>query len=77
MRIGGAIVLLAVGAILTFAITVNNSHGFNVNTIGVILMIAGGIWLIAELVVYGSRRRTDVITQSNVAPPTTTTQYRY
>lgn len=76
MRIGGAILLLAVGAILTFAITVNNSHGFNVNTIGVILMIAGGIWLIAELIVYG-RRRTDVVTQSNVPPPTTTTQYRY
>lgn len=73
MRIGGAIVLLAVGAILTFAIKVNNSHGFNIHTIGIILMIAGAVWLIAELLVYGRRRRTDVVT---TVPPQQT-QYRY
>jgi len=76
MRIGGAIVLLAVGAILAFAVTVNNSHGFNVNTIGVILMIAGGIWFLAELVVYGSHRREVVTPVAPVAPPPTT-EYRY
>lgn len=74
MRIGGAIVLLAIGAILTFAITVQHSHGFNINTIGIILMVVGGIWLIAELVVYGRR------SSSGPPPPggtTTTTEYRY
>lgn len=74
MRIGGAIVLLAIGAILTFAITLNHSHGFNINTIGIILMVVGGIWLIVELIVYGRRG-------SGGAPPppagTTTTEYRY
>lgn len=73
MRIGGAIVLLAIGAILTFAIQLNHSHGFNVNTIGIILMVLGAIWLIAELVVYG-RRRSSVTT---TPPPGTTTEYRY
>jgi hypothetical protein len=61
MRIGGAIFVLALGAILTFAVHVNNSHGFNVNTVGVILMIAGAIWLVAEVIYASSRRRTDVI----------------
>jgi len=71
MRIGGAMVLLAIGAILTFAITVHNSHGFNVNTIGIILMIVGGIWLLTEVIVYGSRRSRTVVAQ-----PTATTTYR-
>jgi uncharacterized membrane protein len=74
MRIGGAIFLLVVGAILTFAITVTNSHGFSINTIGIILMVAGGIWLLAELIVYGSRRNTTVVSGP---PPTSTTEYRY
>jgi hypothetical protein len=75
MRIGGAIVLLAIGAILTFAIQVNDSHGFNVNTIGIILMVVGGLWLIVELVVYGRRR--DTVTTAPPPGTTTTTEYRY
>ena len=73
MRIGGAILLLAVGAILTFAISVDNSHGFNINTVGIILMVAGIIWLIAEVAVYGRRRRDVVTTQA----PVQSTEYRY
>ena len=71
MRIGGALVLLAIGAILTFAIRLNNSHGFNINTIGIILMVVGGIWLIAELVVYGRR------SSGGPPPPAGTTEFRY
>lgn len=72
MRIGGAIFLLAVGAILTWAINVNDSNGFNINTIGIILMVAGGLWFIAEMVVMASRRRTDVIHQSPAGTSRTT-----
>jgi thiol:disulfide interchange protein len=61
MRIGGALVLVALGAILTFAINVNDSHGFNINTVGIILMIVGAIWAVAEIVVAMTRRRTDVV----------------
>ena len=76
MRIGGAILLLAVGAILTFAITVNDSHGFNINTVGIILMVAGVLWLIAEVAVYGRRHR-EVVTTTAAPPPAQTTEYRY
>ena len=50
MRIGTALVLIAIGAILTFAVNVT-ADGFNINTIGVILMIVGGIGLLISLVV--------------------------
>jgi hypothetical protein len=61
MRIGGALVLVAIGAILTFAVTIDNSHGFNINTVGIILMIVGAIWAIAEIAVASTRRRTSVV----------------
>lgn len=52
MGIGVSILLLAVGAILTFAIHVTTT-GFNINTIGVILMVVGAIGLLAALVIGG------------------------
>ncbi len=61
MRIGAALLLIAVGAILDFAVTVQDSHGFNVNKIGLILMIVGAIGLILELILLSVRRRTDVV----------------
>jgi uncharacterized membrane protein len=61
MRIGGSLFLIAVGAILAFAVNVNNTHGFNVNTAGVILMIVGAIGLVASVIWAASRRRTDVV----------------
>lgn len=73
MRIGGALFLIAVGAILKFAVTVHNTHGFNVNTIGIILMIVGIVGLVAELVFMSTRRRTDVIHEGPVGTARTTT----
>ena len=40
MGIGTGIVLFAVGAIMRYAVTVE-TEGFNLHTIGVILMVAG------------------------------------
>lgn len=54
MGIGLSIVLIAVGAILDFAVTVNNSHGVNWNTVGVILMIVGAIGLVTSLIFWSS-----------------------
>ncbi|HEY8300587.1 MAG TPA: DUF6458 family protein [Jatrophihabitans sp.] len=73
MRIGGAFLLIALGAILTFAITVRHSHGIDINTIGVILMIVGAIWAVAEIIVATTRRRTEVV-QTNT-PAGTRTSY--
>lgn len=48
MGIGISVFLLAVGAILTFAVDVTTS-GIDLDTVGVILMIAGGIGLLVSL----------------------------
>lgn len=45
MTFGTSIVLIAVGAILKFAVHVSTT-GFNLNTIGLILMVLGGIGLV-------------------------------
>ena len=52
MRIGAALVLLAVGAILRFAIATTSTHGFNIQVIGDILMIVGMLGLILWLIVW-------------------------
>jgi membrane-bound ClpP family serine protease len=65
MRIGASLFLIAVGAILRFAITANhrNTHGFDIGTAGIILMIVGAVGLIISVVLMSTRRRTDVIMQ--------------
>ena len=66
MGIGVSVILLAVGAILAFAIEVESSGGVNVNTVGIILMVAGGIGILAFMTVFGSmggRGRTDVVVE--------------
>ena len=62
MRIGGSLFLIALGAILAFAVNTDNTNGFNVNTAGVILMIVGAIGLLITLAWMTTRRRTDVVT---------------
>jgi hypothetical protein len=57
MGIGVGILLIAVGAIMDFAITVNGK-GFNIHTVGLILMIAGVVGILLELVLFMPRRRT-------------------
>lgn len=54
MGMAPSLILVAVGAILDFAITVTNSHGFNLHTIGIILMIVGGIGFVLSLVFWSS-----------------------
>lgn len=67
MGAGTSIFLIAVGAILDFAVKVNNSHGFNINKIGLILLIVGILGLILSLFFWsswggaGSYRRTRAV----------------
>jgi uncharacterized protein (DUF486 family) len=67
MGIGVGILLIAVGAILTFAVhaTVN---GINIQTVGVILMIAGLAGLIIDLVIFLPRRRVSRQVYTTAAP---------
>jgi hypothetical protein len=48
--IGTSLVLIAAGAIMAFAVSVQ-TDGFNVNTIGWILMIVGAVGLVVSLLV--------------------------
>jgi hypothetical protein len=57
MTVGGSIFLIAVGAILRYAVTVTVS-GISLHTVGLILMIAGIIGLVVGLFMYASARRT-------------------
>ena len=64
MGIGTSIFLIAVGAILKYAVTVQ-TEGFNLNTIGVILMVVGAIGLLVSLLFWntwgGFRSRRTVV----------------
>ncbi len=53
MKIGAALVLLAVGAILRFALTTVVTHGVYLHTVGDILMIVGAIGLVIWFFVWG------------------------
>ena len=61
--IGVSIFLVALGAVLTWAVEVD-AEGFNVNTIGVILLIVGAVGFLLSMLFwapwapYGSRDRT-------------------
>ena len=72
MGIGVSLILIAVGAILTWAVNATVS-GLELNTIGVILMIVGAIGLLLSLIFWsswggfsGGRRRTTYVED---APP--------
>jgi len=60
-----SILVFAVGAILDFAVTANTAqHGFNVRTVGVILMIVGVVGFVVSLMFFAvtsnSRRRREI-----------------
>ena len=59
MGIGGSIFLLALGAILAFAVNAEFS-GIDINVVGYVLMLAGLIGLITTIWFWNSRRRTVV-----------------
>lgn len=53
MGIGISIVLIAVGAVLTFALE-RDAEGINLDTVGIILMIVGSIGLVASMLFWSS-----------------------
>jgi Domain of unknown function (DUF6458) len=75
MGIGVSLILIAVGAILTWAVQATVS-GVDINAVGVILMIVGAVGLVISLVFWsswgatvpGARRRTT--TTIDDVPPT-------
>ncbi len=68
MGVGVSLILIAAGAILTWAVTATVS-GVDINTIGVILLVVGAIGLVLSLMFWsrwggvgaGARRRTTTV----------------
>jgi len=76
MGIGVSLILIAAGAVLTWAVNATVS-GVDINTIGVILMVVGAIGLILSLMFWSSwggfgapagRRRTTYVEDGPVGP---------
>ena len=66
MGIGVSLILIAVGAVLAFAVHVTG-HGFNIHTVGIILLVVGAIGALMSMIFWsswggvGGERRTTVI----------------
>jgi len=66
MGIGVSLVLIAAGAVLAFAVSATG-HGFNIHTIGIILLVVGAIGAVLSMVFWsswggvGGERRTTVV----------------
>jgi hypothetical protein len=56
MDIGGSLTLIAIGAILKYAVTREAWQGINIDTTGVILMIVGAVGLLLSLFLMASAR---------------------
>ncbi len=58
MRIGAGLLLIAVGAILRFAISTVSTHGVAIHTIGDILMLVGVTGVVLWMVVWAPWARS-------------------
>ena len=71
MGIGASVFLIAIGAILAFAVDLTVS-GLDLSTIGVILMVVGAIGLVVTMLAFGGGgwggRRTTVVEDDYVEP---------
>ncbi len=71
MGIGVSVFLIAIGAILAFAVDLSVS-GLDLSTIGVILMVVGAIGLVVTMLTFGGGgwggRRTTVVEDVYVEP---------
>jgi hypothetical protein len=65
MRIGTGIIVAAIGAILAFAVR-DTISGIDLRMIGIILMVAGVLGVLLEVILFAPRRRqTSIRTTEN------------
>ncbi len=80
MSTGTCIALIAIGAILRFAVTAQRTHGVNVHVVGVIVLLAGVLGLLLSLLVWSplnpNRRRNGRAAGYDGGPPPAAPQYR-
>jgi len=78
MTIGGSLALIAVGAVLRWAVTAHVS-GFNLQTAGLVLMIVGIVGLLFSLLytfLWASSRRRDYVDPADAPASRPPTYYR-
>ena len=65
-----SLILIAIGAVLRFAVTATTS-GVNIHTIGIILMIVGGVGFIISLLwmLNWAERDREAVRRGAAAPP--------
>jgi hypothetical protein len=71
MGLGIGLFLIAVGAVLTWAVNVNTS-GVDINTVGIILMVVGALGVALSLIFWsswGGFHRSDVVDREYVDGP--------
>jgi tetrahydromethanopterin S-methyltransferase subunit E len=61
MGIGTSLIVIAIGAVLRFAVYRQDVGGVSLGTVGVILLIVGVVGLIISVSLLAARRRTDVM----------------
>jgi hypothetical protein len=71
MKIGSSIFLIAIGAILAFAVPDSLFPAVNLTTVGFILLILGVIGLIATMVIAAPRKQARVSETRSVVDPNT------
>lgn len=65
MRIGGSLALIAIGAVLKWAVTYRTSD-VNISMVGTIVLIVGVVGLILSLILAAVPRRTDIVRRTDV-----------
>jgi len=68
MTIGSSLFLLAVGAILRFAVS-DSIEGIDLSVVGLILMIVGAIGLVLGFFLMNRASRGDVVVRDRDVPP--------
>jgi hypothetical protein len=67
---------IAAGAVMYWAITTTQGHGFRLSTVGIILMVVGGIGLVVSSFIFASSRRPAVAGNRTMDRSVTDTQGR-
>ncbi|MFJ5955933.1 DUF6458 family protein [Paenarthrobacter sp. NPDC092416] len=70
MRIGSSIALIAIGAILAFALAPGIIPFVDQVLIGYILMVVGLLGLVVSIIMSSRTRRTDTVIERRTAPDT-------
>jgi hypothetical protein len=78
MSTGAAITLIAIGAILRYAVATTSTHGLNLHAVGVILILAGVLGLLLSLLftTLGRRRNRPASYSHPTQPPTRQPTYQ-